>query len=956
MKIVNVIQRYPPAVGGSETWCQEVCRYLAMKGHNVKVLTLDINEEEEYWREPIDGECTIVLGKMTFDNGITVRRYHRSLPIYSVYHILYKKILDKIFNVYFYGPHSGEMYGRMWREIKKADIVSLYTVPHPHNFIAFIIAKLLKKQVTIAPFFHPNHPFYERRSYYWLLKHCDAVITLTDFERDYLQSKGIPSEKLHVTGCGIHPEQYVPGDVDSFRSRLQSGYGVKEGDRLITFIGRKTPEKGVGHLIEAVKDLRREMPLKLFLAGPGFDWYKNLYDSLSEEEKKIIVDLGVISHQDKVNLLHLSDLLVLPSKYESFGIVFLEAWICDVPVVGSDEGAIPSVIGEGGFVFKFGNIEDLKAKLKDALKDEAKREAATKGKEMVSTKYTWDIIATKAEKVMKRVLGKGENTMKVMIVSNAYPPHFIGGAELIAHSQAKALKERGHDVVVFAGEPNDIAERYSMKRDTYEGIPVNRICLHTKDYSAGFFNFYHKPVHESFCDLIENVSPEVIHFHNVMGLSASLIHAAKRRRIKTILTFHDHWGICFKNTLLTSEDDICKESTDCERCMPFISDQGWENVPLSMRSDFIALQLEDIDTFICPSAYLANTYIRAGINEKKMRVVWYGVDVERFAELSKSEDQTKVRFSFLGYLGRHKGVHTILEALSGLNGDLREKLTLNLVGGGDQRNYYEQRVMELGLEKTVKFWGKIDHNRVEDIYRQTDVLILPSIWPENQPVTITEAMASRIPVIASRTGGTPELVEDGETGYLFERNNPKDLAQKMLEFVFDRSKLIDFGERAFQKISHNTFYNQIEKIIGIYHEEVESPETNCLTEEELIVCLGKKIPPECSQALNIFRKENGRHWRVVMADWLDEDQIRKATLLWVVDKDVDPKEVTIGLGNKLPLLVPESNENLKNICVKEKCGLFYQNALEAVVALEYLTSNEALRKAMGQNGFRFFYK
>ena len=956
MKIVNIIQRYPPAVGGSETWCQEVCRYLSKKGHNIKVLTLDVNEEEEYWREPIDNACTIVFGKMTFDNGITVRRYHRSLPVYSVYHILYKRIFDQIFNVYFYGPHSGEMYGRMWREIKKADIVFLYTLPQPHNFIAFITAKLLRKKVTIAPFFHPNHPFYERRSNYWLLKHCDTVITLTNFEKDYLESKGVPAEKIYVTGCGIHPEEYLPKDLELFKSRLQSEHGFKQGDRVITFIGRKTPEKGVGHLIEAVKDLRREMPLKLFLVGPGFDWYNNMYDSLSNEEKKIIIDLGVISHQDKVNLLHLTDLLVLPSKYESFGIVFLEAWICNVPVIGTNEGCIPGVVADGGFLCEFGDTEDLKSKIRNTLNnDDSRKIIAQRGKEMVSEKYTWDTIATGAEKAMKKALGKRENTMKVIIVSNAYPPHFIGGAELIAHSQAKALKKRGHDVVVFAGELNDIAERYSTNRDTYEGIPVNRICLHAKDYSADFFNFYHKPVHEAFINLIENVSPEVVHFHNVMGLSASLIHAAKHRRIKTILTFHDHWGICFKNTLLTSEGDICKEFNECERCMPFISDQGWETVPFCMRRDFIALQIDNIDTFICPSTYLANTYIRAGIDEKKMRVVWYGVDVDRFAKVSKSEDQTKVRFSFLGYLGRHKGVHTILEALSGLNGNLREKVTLNLVGGGDQRNYYKQCVMELGLEKTVKFCGKIDNNRIEDIYRQTDVLILPSIWPENQPLTITEAMASRIPVIASRTGGTPELVEDGETGYLFERNNPKDLAQKMLEFVSDRSKLIDFGERAFHKIKHNTFHNQIEKIIGIYHEETESLETDRPTEEDLIVCLGKKIPHECSQTLSIFRKESGGQWRVVMMDWLDEDQIRKAKLLWVVDKDVDPTEVTIGLRNKLPLLVPEYNQILKNICVKGKCGLFYQNALEAVVALKYLTNNEALRKAMGQNGFKFSY-
>lgn len=957
MKIVNIIQRYPPAVGGSETWCQEVCRYLAKRGHDVKVLTLDVNKEEEYWRDPLDDEWTLAFGRLAFDEGVVVRRYHRSIPIHTVYHLLYKTLLDRLFNIYFYGPHSVEMYGKMWREIKNADVVFLHTLPHPHNLVASAVAKLFRKKIVVVPHFHPTHPYYERWVNYWLLRHCEVVITVTAFEKTYLHNKGVASEKIYVTGNAIHLEEYLPRELDAFRSTLERRYGLQPNERVVTFLGRKTPEKGVGHLVAAVKELRAEIPLRLFLAGPGLDWYRDLYASLPYEEKRWIIDMGVISHQEKVNLLHLSDLLVLPSKYEAFGIVFLEAWVCGIPVLGTREGAMPSVIGNEGLLCTFGDVEDLKAKLKDAFADpKALQTMGSRGRTKVCEHYTWDVIGKKAEQAVRAAFGGGKRKMKVVIVTNAYPPHFIGGAELIAHSHAKALKEQGHDVAVFAGEPNDIAERYSMRRDTYEGIPVNRICLHAKDYSADFFNFYHKRVHESFCDFIENISPEVVHFHNIMGLSASLIHAAKRRRIKTILTFHDHWGICFKNTLLKSEGGICKEDTECERCMPFISDQGWEAVPLCMRSDYIALQLDDIDTFICPSTYLTNTYIRAGINEKRMRVVWYGVDVDRFAKITKSEDQTKVRFSFLGYLGRHKGVHTILEALSSLNGNLREKVTVNLVGGGDQINYYEQRVMEFGLEKIVKFWGKIDNNRIEDIYRQTDVLILPSIWPENQPVTITEAMASRIPVIASRTGGTPELVEDGETGYLFERNNPKDLAQKMLEFVFDRSKLIDFGKRAFYKISHNTFHNQVEKIIAIYQEEGESLKTDRLTGEELIVCLGKKIPHQCPQALNIFRSESGRKWRVVLMDWLDEDQIEKAKLLWVVDKDVDPSEVTIGLRNKLPLLVPESNENLKNICIKGKCGLFYGNTMEAVVGLEYLTNNEALRKAMGQNGFKFFYE
>ena len=100
----------------------------------------------------------------------------------------------------------------------------------------------------------------------------------------------------------------------------------------------------------------------------------------------------------------------------------------------------------------------------------------------------------------------------------------------------------------------------------------------------------------------------------------------------------------------------------------------------------------------------------------------------------------------------------------------------------------------MGLNDSVRFWGKIKD--ITDAYAQTDVLILPSIWPENQPVTITEAMAAKIPVIASNSGGIPELVDDEKTGLLFEAGNAQDLARKMLNIIQNPEKIELFCESA----------------------------------------------------------------------------------------------------------------------------------------------------------------
>ena len=77
-----------------------------------------------------------------------------------------------------------------------------------------------------------------------------------------------------------------------------------------------------------------------------------------------IIDLGTVSDQEKINLLHLAEVLVLPSRFEAFGIVFLEAWACGTPVIGAATGAIPSVIGEGGLTFPYGDATQLAEKLR----------------------------------------------------------------------------------------------------------------------------------------------------------------------------------------------------------------------------------------------------------------------------------------------------------------------------------------------------------------------------------------------------------------------------------------------------------------------------------------------------------------------------------------------------------------------------------------------------------------
>lgn len=383
----------------------------------------------------------------------------------------------------------------------------------------------------------------------------------------------------------------------------------------------------------------------------------------------------------------------------------------------------------------------------------------------------------------------------------------------MAHSQARLLKQRGYDVAVFAGDNAPNPERYAVRRDVYDDISVFRTSLWPQDYQSEFVNFSHAPVEAQFSDLLDSFSPNVVHMHNIIGLSVGIIQIAKRKRIRTVLTLHDHWGFCYKNTLIKAKMEICQDYSRCAECMPFIDDEAERHIPIRMRQDFMRFQLNSVDAFVSPSVYLAEVYVRAGIPIAKMNVIWNGLDVARFSSVNKTRSN-KIRFSFIGHFGAHKGIDVLLDALHMIG--RAGAVSMNLVGCGELLEHIRDRVPALGLNNVVKLWGKVDNSRIEEVFSETDVLILPSIWPENQPVSITEAMATRTAVIASAIGGIPELVNDGINGYLFQPGSATDLKDKMLKFINDPELVRRFGEKGFEIIRQHSLDAEMDKICRLY--------------------------------------------------------------------------------------------------------------------------------------------
>jgi glycosyltransferase involved in cell wall biosynthesis len=396
--IVHLIPRYPPAIGGAEVWCEGVVRHFAARGHRVEVLGFRVVAEDELWDIRPRAPGVVAVGAVDIHPGIRVRRCAPSLV--DVYGL--RRFADRL-GVHIHGRYSAELFGLALAAARRADVVHVHHSIAPLSFWGLLTARLARRPVVITPHFHSGVPVYEQAASRWLLKRCDAVITVTPHEATLLEARGVRADRLVVSSNAVDPDDDDTA-LAAYRDRLRAAWGLDAATRVVTFIGRKSPAKDIPVLVEAVARLRGEPPAVAVLLGPSSDWY--------EAERRTwrasgahVIDVPAVSEEAKRAVIAASDVVVQPSWQEAFGIVFLEAWARSVPVIGADFGAIPRVVGDAGLVFAPGDTSDLATKLAWLLRHPEEAHAmAARGRERVAREHSWERVGAAVEQAYARAL------------------------------------------------------------------------------------------------------------------------------------------------------------------------------------------------------------------------------------------------------------------------------------------------------------------------------------------------------------------------------------------------------------------------------------------------------------------------------------------------------------------------------------------------------------------------
>lgn len=408
---------YPPFVGGAQTYVQLLAESLVRDGHQVTVYTTDGGEVERVWNA---GKRALPAGVEAV-NGVMVERLPlRHLPPSPLAYYLIRRLTVALAQV----PAVPE--GLLWglarftpwvpaldlalaRRTEPVDLVHGFTIPFESVLKpAADYAARIDVPFVVTPFLHIGEESDHRvaRGYAMphqvaLLRRAAAVVALSDLERAFLLARGLAPERVHTLHAGIP----VPADCVPIHERPRGDHAA-----TVLFLGAVTYEKGAVHLTEALRRLWTEgLPIELVLAGTVTDQYRHYYDRLPAGDRGRVQLRGVVSEEEKQALLRECTLLAMPSRVDSFGLVYLEAWRYGKPVIGARAGGVPAVIDheQNGLLVHFGDVAALATAIRRLVvdADEARR-LGHAGWGKLQAQYTWDRAYAGLAKLYQQVLAR----------------------------------------------------------------------------------------------------------------------------------------------------------------------------------------------------------------------------------------------------------------------------------------------------------------------------------------------------------------------------------------------------------------------------------------------------------------------------------------------------------------------------------------------------------------------
>jgi glycogen synthase len=374
--------------------------------------------------------------------------------------------------------------------------------------------------------------------------------------------------------------------------------------------------------------------------------------------------------------------------------------------------------------------------------------------------------------------------MKLLFVSNFYPPYHLGGYELLCYEVAKRLSARGHEVHV-------LTSNFGARSQTTEPGIYRRLLLESDVYyyrPQQIFRYHLIQSHnrEAVERALHEVAPDAVMVWGMWNLSKRVtMQLEEMKELPVLYYLASSWPI-----ELSAHEAYWDNSRDDTVLGKSFKRIFRGMVKAELRSEWRPYPLRYDHVLACCQS-VCEELAAAEVKTGEMAVVYHGVDTEiytRAAQQANNQEPDELRIVFVGSLYPHKGPHTAIEAMDQLR-QINPSLpvTLDILGRGhpDYTTQLHALVDRLQLHGVVKFHDPIPREQLPEFLARYNTLVLPSIWAEPLALTSEEAMATQLALVGTLNGGTKELLEPEVNGLAFPAEDARTLARQLLRLATD---------------------------------------------------------------------------------------------------------------------------------------------------------------------------
>ncbi len=416
--------------------------------------------------------------------------------------------------------------------------------------------------------------------------------------------------------------------------------------------------------------------------------------------------------------------------------------------------------------------------------------------------------------------------MRILHIHKYFNQHRSGGSITAFFETKKLFERKGHKIIVFSMK-NPLNEKSIYSKYFIKNFDINAVknfLSKIKLVPRVIFNFESKQKIQA---LVMEERPQIAHIHDIYHyITPSVLFGLKRKNIPIVHKLSAYELIC-PNYKLFNKGQLCEKCKggkyyNCflNKCLKNSRGASFVGMLESYIHKFLK-SYDKIDFLLAPSEFMKNKFIEFGFAEKRIKLLRNVLNLKDYKPVFEKEKF----FIYSGRLSEEKGLMNLIEAFSFLKSAKKLKgHKLYLLGEGPQEIELKEEVKKRKLEKEIIFIGFRKKWSKDWVYynSRAKLSILTSLWFDNSPVSISEAMAFGTVVLVSDRGGTKEMIEDGKSGLTFKANSIDDLIAKISLIINGKIDLKIMQKEAVSRVRKiNGEEKYYQKLMKIYKELID---------------------------------------------------------------------------------------------------------------------------------------